>query len=111
MGDERDEEKNARPAVIMQAVIRPAGGKRRDSPISSTVAMPVVPEAHAPLTGETRPSALAMTECPSCYVATPVAKFCSNCGTPLVARRFCSECGAKLVPGGKFCDSCGTKVP
>ena len=98
--------------VVMQAVIRPAKETPSDAPISSTVAMPVVPEhPNAAGTNVTRPSALPMTECGTCKTLTPVARFCSECGAPLVKRRFCSECGGKLEAGAKFCDACGTRVP
>jgi uncharacterized OB-fold protein len=109
-GDGRDEgdSKPKRPAVVMHAVIRPADEKL-DAPISSTVSMPAVPDM-TPARGATKPSALAMIECPTCHVATPAVKFCSDCGAPLVIRRFCSECGAKLTPGSKFCEGCGAKL-
>jgi hypothetical protein len=98
-------------AVVMQAVIRPAK-EALDAPISSTVAMPVVPEQpNAPGTNPTRPSALPMVACPECKTLTPAMRFCSECGAPLVKRRFCAECGNRLEEGGKFCEACGTKVP
>lgn len=58
----------------------------------------------------TKPSLLAMTECPACHVSTPVARYCTACGEPLAPRRFCSECGARLKPGAAFCAGCGAKV-
>jgi len=98
--------------VVMQAVIRPAKEQLNDAPISSTVAMPVVPDlSNAAGTNVTRPSALPMTECGECKTLTPVARFCSECGAALVKRRFCAECGGKLEAGAKFCEGCGTKVP
>jgi ribosomal protein L32 len=103
--------------VVMNAVIRPADS--HDEPISSTVAMPIVPEPGAPPPPtpspgapreHTKESALAMTECVRCKTVTPLANFCSECGAPILARRFCSECGAHLGPGAKFCAGCGKKT-
>ena len=61
--------------------------------------------------GGTKPSLLAMTECPACHVSTPVARFCTACGESLAPRRFCSECGEQLKPAAAFCAGCGAKVP
>jgi hypothetical protein len=111
--------------VVMQAVIRPQSGAKVDpveESVASTMAIPIASGPSAPRSGvdrppanapvhTTKPSALAMVECPTCHVATPVARYCSDCGAPLVARRFCSECGAHLSPGAKFCEACGEKLP
>ncbi len=87
------------------------GSGRKDSDadaermgIASTVAAP------DPLM-QTKPSFLAMRECPKCHVSTPVARFCTACGAAMVARRFCSDCGARLKPGAVVCDACGIEVP
>jgi len=64
----------------------------------------------APATAGTKPSLLAMTECGTCHVSTPIARFCTACGAALAPRRFCGECGARLTPGTHFCEGCGAKV-
>jgi hypothetical protein len=102
----------------MRAVIRPQGDSMADStkgPFMETVAIPAVadrssghPHVHDHTTEQ---SALAMTECPTCHMATPVARFCTDCGAALVQRRFCAGCGAHLLPMARFCDACGLKVP
>ena len=96
----------------MQAVVRTDddGIDSHEAGVASTVALPIVPEMRPHQIQPTKPSELAMTECPICHVATPVARFCSDCGAPLVLRRFCSDCGAHLKQGAKFCDACGQKV-
>jgi hypothetical protein len=76
--------------------------------IAPTVAAPSA-SAEAGKDG-TKPSLLAMTECPACHVSTPVARFCTACGESLAPRRFCSECGARLKPAAGFCAECGAKV-
>jgi hypothetical protein len=113
MPDEPDDEASKPPeAVVKLALIRPAKETDASGPISSTVAMPVVPtQPNAPGTGPTRPSALPMIACPDCKTLTPALRFCSECGAALVKRRFCAECGQKLEAGAKFCEACGTKVP
>jgi hypothetical protein len=63
-----------------------------------------------PAGAETKPSLLAMTDCATCHVSTPIARFCTACGASLVARRYCSECGARLTPHTHFCEACGAKV-
>lgn len=98
----------------VRAVIRPDTDQRADStkgPFAPTAAMAAVPEQRPPHDHTTQQSALAMTECPTCHVATPVARFCTDCGAALVQRRFCAGCGAHLAPMARFCDACGLKVP
>ena len=75
--------------------------------VAPTVAAPTGSEA-ASKEG-TKPSLLAMTECPKCHLSTPVARFCTGCGESLAPRRFCSECGARMNPGATFCAACGAK--
>ncbi len=102
----------------MRAVIRPQSDAATDStkgPYLPTAAMPSVAEPPTeprpkPRAKTTEQSALAMTECPTCHVATPVARFCTECGATLVQRNFCSGCGAHLKPNANFCDGCGLKV-
>jgi len=103
----------------MRAVIRPesdAAADSTDGPFMPTAAMPSVPDPSdvtraRPRAKTTEQSALAMTECPACHIATPVARFCTSCGGTLVLRNFCSDCGGRLRPLAKFCDGCGLKVP
>jgi hypothetical protein len=97
----------------LRAIIRPPSDSLADSvegPYLETAAILAVPDERAPAKA-TEPSALAMTECPTCHVATPGARFCTDCGAPLVQRRFCSGCGAHLSPNARFCNGCGLKVP
>jgi predicted amidophosphoribosyltransferase len=119
MGDDRrdDPPSTKAGAAAMRAVIRPQGDSATDStrgPLLPTASMPAVPDARAPQAHKphaktTQQSALAMTECSTCHVATPVARFCTDCGAPLVQRNFCSGCGAHLLPAANFCDVCGLK--
>jgi hypothetical protein len=76
--------------------------------IAPTVAAPT--ESGGTSKDGTKPSLLAMTECPACHVSTPVARFCTACGEALTPRRFCSECGVRLKPAAAFCAGCGSKV-
>jgi predicted amidophosphoribosyltransferase len=89
-------------------------GERRDDDadavgVAPTVAAPLGAGAGGKETAGTKPSVLAMTECPKCHAATPVARFCTGCGESLAPRRFCSECGARMKPGAPFCEGCGAK--
>jgi hypothetical protein len=122
-GDPRDPPPKApkHGTAPLHAVVHPAGhpGTSDDGAddadeagVASTVALPVIPDMRdKPIIPPTKASELAMTECPVCHVATPVARFCSDCGAPLVLRRFCAECGGHLAQGANYCDACGTKVP
>jgi hypothetical protein len=97
---------------------RPGSRDRRDSDrdprsgVAATVGSPRESGAPSkpPPGAETKPSLLAMTECPTCHVSTPIARFCTACGSSLIPRRFCSECGARLTPHTHFCEACGAKV-
>ena len=99
--------------AAMRAVIRPHSDSLADSPegpFLETAAIAAVPDQRAH-DHTTQQSALAMTECPTCHVATPVARFCTDCGAALVQRRFCAGCGGHLLPAARFCNACGLKVP
>ena len=84
-------------------------GKEHDADAVGIAPTVAAPSAEAGKEG-TKPSLLAMTECPACHVSTPVARFCTACGESLAPRRFCSECGARLKPAAAFCAGCGAKV-
>jgi uncharacterized OB-fold protein len=84
-------------------------GKGGEGDAEGTALAPTV--AAPPTPGGTKPSLLAMTECPKCHVSTPLARYCTACGAALVPRRFCSDCGARLKPRAAFCDACGVEVP
>ena len=116
--DRRDDPPSTKAgAAAVRAVVRPLSETAIDSsrnPWLPTASMPSVPDPTSPPPRHaktTQQSALAMTECPTCHVATPVARFCTDCGATLVQRNFCSDCGAHLQPAAKFCDACGLKVP